>query len=123
MKLRLFIPVGILLLLSVATLSAQTTLANPNDDSCWSSLSALRACQLQASNEAADQAQRCTSYPEFQCLPPETSLQKTAAKHSPKASQSANNKANNNTIPAVSPVLPIGLSLDPPASNSTGNSK
>ncbi len=82
MKLRKFIPIGILLLLSVATLSAQTALPNPHDDGCWSSLSALRACQLQAYDQAADYAQRCTSYPEYQCLPAETSLQKTSTKHS-----------------------------------------
>ena len=69
MKLQKLIPVGILLLLSVATLSAQNSLPNPHDDACWSSLSALRACQLQAYDQALDQAQRCTSYPEYQCLP------------------------------------------------------
>ncbi len=84
MKLKKFIPIGLLLLVSVATLSAQSTLPNPHDDACWSSLSALRACQLQAYDQAADYAQRCTSYPEYQCLPAETSLQKTSAKHSAK---------------------------------------
>ena len=84
MKLQKLIPIGILLLLSVATLSAQSALPNPHDDACWSSLDALRACQLQAYDKAMDQAQRCTSYPEYQCLPAEVSLQKTVAKHSVK---------------------------------------
>jgi hypothetical protein len=76
MKLQKLIPVGILLLLSVATLSAQNSLPNPHDDACWSSLSALRACELQAYHQAMDQAQRCTSYPEYQCLPADVPLQK-----------------------------------------------
>ena len=86
MKLQKLIPVGILLLLSVATLSAQTALPDPHDDGCWSSFNALRACQLQAYDQAMDQAQRCTSYPEYQCLPAaEQPEPKVAAKHSGKA--------------------------------------
>ncbi len=84
MKLQKLIPVALLLLLSVATLSAQNTLPSPNDDACWSSLSALRACQLQAYDKAMDQAQRCTSYPEYQCFPADLPLQKTSAKHAAK---------------------------------------
>jgi hypothetical protein len=86
MKLQKLIPVGILLLLSVATLSAQNSLPNPHDDACWSSLSALRACQLQAYDQAMDYAQRCTSYPEYQCAPPaEQPAQKVAGKQTSKA--------------------------------------
>jgi hypothetical protein len=86
MKLQKLIPVGILLLLSVATLSAQNSLPNPHDDACWSSLSALRACQLQAYDQVLDQAQRCTSYPEYQCLPPaEQPAKKMAGKQTAKA--------------------------------------
>jgi hypothetical protein len=86
MKLQKLIPVGILILLSVATLSAQSSLPNPHDDACWSSLSALRACQLQAYDQALDQAQRCTSYPEYQCLPAaEQPEQKAARKQTAKA--------------------------------------
>lgn len=84
MKFQKLIPVGILLLLSVATLSAQNTLPNPHDDACWSSLASLRACELQAYNQAADYAQRCSSYPEYQCLPAEKPAQKTSEKHSAK---------------------------------------
>jgi hypothetical protein len=86
MKLQKLIPVGILLLLSVATLSAQNSLPNPHDDACWSSLSALRACQLQAYDQALDQAQRCTSYPEYQCAPvAEPPAEKIAGKQTAKA--------------------------------------
>jgi hypothetical protein len=93
MKLQKFTPVGLLLLLSVASLSAQSALPNPHDDACWSSLDALRACQLQAYDQAIDQAQRCTSYPEYQCLPAGVSLQKTA-KHSAKVTKSATGPDN-----------------------------
>jgi hypothetical protein len=114
MKLRKFIPIGILLLLSVATLSAQTALPNPHDDACWSSLSALRACQLQAYDQAADYAQRCTSYPEYQCLPPETSLQKTSTKHS----ANAISKASDSTQDAVASPITV-----PNTSAQAGGSK
>jgi hypothetical protein len=69
MKLRTLIAIGTLLLLSAAALAAQNSLPNPNDSSCWESLSALRACQMEQYNRAMDQAERCTSYPEYQCLP------------------------------------------------------
>jgi hypothetical protein len=114
MKLQKLIPVGILLLLSVATLSAQNTLPNPHDDACWSSLSALRACQLQAYDQALDQAQRCTSYPEYQCLPADVSLQKTSAKPSAKAIAKTTNNAQN----AVAVSAPVESDTNTQASNS-----
>ena len=96
MKLQKLISVGALLLLSVAALSAQNTLPNPNDDACWSSLAALRACELQAYERAMDQAQRCTSYPEYQCLPAaEQPEQRISAKHSAKAVSKTANKTPN----------------------------
>lgn len=115
MKLQKLIPVGILLLVSVATLSAQNTLPNPHDDACWSSLSALRACDLQAYDQVMEQALRCTSYPEYQCLPPEVSLHKTSASNSAKAVAKT----------AISTDAPIAVSA-PVASytnTQTGNSK
>jgi len=99
MKLQKLIPAGVLLLLSVVTLSAQNALPNPHDDACWSSLAALRACELQAYDQAMDQAQRCNSYPEYQCLPAaEQAEQKVAGNHPAKA----DSKAARN-LPAVSP--------------------
>ena len=68
MKTQNLLLTGILLLVSVASLSAQNTLPNPHDDSCWSSLSALRACQIQVYDQAQAHAQDCTSYPEYQCF-------------------------------------------------------
>ncbi len=100
MKLQKLIPVGILLLLSVATLSAQSSLPNPHDDACWSSLSALRACQLQAYDQALDQAQRCTSYPEYQCLPADQPVQK--AKHVAKRAAKPDDNAPV-AVPVVAP--------------------
>ena len=99
MKLQKLLTVAFLLLISVASLSAQNTLPDPHNDACWSSLDALRACQLQAYNAAMDQAARCTSYPEYQCLPAEEPAQQKVAKHGAKqTSQSANAPV------AVSPV-------------------
>ena len=78
--LRALIPIGTLLLLSVAPLSAQNILPNPQDGSCWESLSALRACALEQYNRELDQAERCTSYPEYQCAPaPEQNASQTEA--------------------------------------------
>jgi len=100
MKLQKLLTIGFLLVISVAALSAQNTLPNPNDDACWSSINALRACQLQAYNAAMDQAQRCTSYPEYQCLPAEEHTpQKVSAKHVSKGASQATNAPV-----AVSPV-------------------
>ena len=113
MKLQKLIPVGILLLLSVATLSAQSALPNPHDDACWSSLDALRACQLQAYDKAMDQAQRCTSYPEYQCLPADVPQQKTSAKHLAKAVA----KTANNADSAVAVSAPVASDTDTQASN------
>ncbi len=114
MKIQKLIPIGILLLVSAATLSAQSALPNPHDDACWSSLSALRACDLQAYNQVMEQAQRCTSYPEYQCLPAEVSLYKTSAKPLAKAvAKSVNNSDN-----AVAVSAPVASDTSTQASSS-----
>jgi hypothetical protein len=95
--------IGVLLLVSVATLSAQTSMPNPHDDACWSSLAALRACQLQAYDQAVDYAQRCSSYPEYQCNDYYQPQAKSAAKPEAKAAPSAASAApsvNANSAPA-----------------------
>ncbi len=89
MKTLKLLSIGVLLLVSVATLSAQNTLPNPNNDSCWSSLAALRACQLQAYQQEQDYAQRCTSYPEYQCIPEYVPMTKTSAKQAKPVATSA----------------------------------
>ena len=89
MKTLKLLSIGVLLLVSVATLSAQNTVPNPNNDSCWSSLAALRACQLQAYQQEQDYAQRCTSYPEYQCIPEYVPMTKTSAKQAKPVATSA----------------------------------
>ena len=102
MKTLKLIPLAtlLLLLLSVASLSAQqNTLPDPHDNSCWSSLDALRACQLKAYNEAQDYAQRCSSYPEYQCndyYQPEQP--KTSQKHANKAVAQSSNSASSTAV-------------------------
>jgi len=87
MKTLKLVTIGALLLVSVATVSAQTSLPNPQDDACWSSLAALRACQLKTYDLAVDYAQRCSSYPEYQCndyyQPQQKRISKSEAKSAP----------------------------------------
>jgi hypothetical protein len=68
MKLQKLLVIGFLLMISVAVATAQNILPNPNDDSCWSSLDALRACKLRAYNAAQDYERRCSSYPVAQVV-------------------------------------------------------
>src|SRR3974390_1938080 len=63
------VPIGTLLLLFAAPLAAQNSMPNPHDESCWENLSTLHACVLEQYNRAIDQAERCSSYPEYQCMP------------------------------------------------------
>jgi hypothetical protein len=91
---KLFL-VGILFLVAVSTMQAQSSLPDPHNDSCWSSLAALRACQLEAYNQAQDYQQyyqsHCTSYPEYQCNDYYEPSQKTVAKSSKDVAVPANN--------------------------------
>ncbi len=111
MKIQNFLLIGLLLLVSVATVSAQNSLPNPNDDNCWSSVSALRACQIQAYDQAQQYAQHCTSYPEYQCNEYYQPPQKTSAKTAGKAdshpgnvapADAANSQATSDNITATS---------------------
>ena len=103
MKLQKLLTIGFLVVIWAAAVSAQNNLPNPNDDACWSSLSALRACHLRAYNAEMDYAQRCTSYPEYQCLPAEPEDPETvAAKHGrDKAAQATNTRK-----PGLKPLAP-----------------
>jgi hypothetical protein len=76
-------------LLSVASMAAQNTLPDPHNDSCWSSLAALRACQLQTYQQQQDYAQGCTSYPEYQCIPEYVPMTKTSVKQAKPVATSA----------------------------------
>ncbi len=99
--------IGTLSLIFAATLSAQSALLNPQDDNCWSSLNALRACQTRAYDQAQSYAQRCTSYPEYQCFDYYQPPQKTAAKSSAKATEHSVNSTPSDT---ASPVVTSGTS-------------
>lgn len=56
------------MVLTAALAQAQIAV-DPNNDSCWDSLTSLRACQTLEVERAAAQAQQCTSFPEYQCTP------------------------------------------------------
>ena len=103
MKLQKLIPVGILLLLSVATLSAQNSPAKPARRCLL--VEPFTPCgrvRLQAYDQALDQAQRCTSYPEYQCAPAaEQPAQKIAGKQTAK---SVSKTASSTPSVAASPV-------------------
>ena len=88
-KFRALTFTSILFVLSVAPLSAQNSLPDPKDSSCWESLSALRACSLEQYNRELDYEQRCTSYPEYQCAP--------ADKHSALLADTAKGEAKSKT--------------------------
>jgi hypothetical protein len=66
-----------LLLVAASSLSAQNNLADPNDSVCWQSLEALHNCAQVQNDRAMAQAQRCTSYPEYQCEPESEHPQQT----------------------------------------------
>lgn len=94
MKPLKLISIGVLLLVSVATLPAQNSLPDPHNDACWSSLAALRACQLQAYDQAVAYAQRCSSYPEYQCNDYYQPQQKRTSKPEAKAAPNATGRAS-----------------------------
>jgi len=97
MKANKLLLTGILMLVSVASLSAQSALPNPHDDSCWSSLSALHACQIQAYDREQAYAQNCTSYPEYQCFDyyqPQQKAHNPEAKSAPKVNTNSINASN-----------------------------
>ena len=70
MKIVKLLALMALVVLTASLASAQIAV-NPNDDGCWQDLSALRACQAAQVRLAEEQAQRCTSFPEYQCAPDE----------------------------------------------------
>jgi len=69
MKLFTILFTATLLLLTALALSAQNSLPDPNDAACWQSLDALHDCAQVQQDRAMAQADRCTSYPEYQCEP------------------------------------------------------
>jgi len=75
MKLLKILTIAGLLLVAASALSAQNSLPDPDDNSCWQSLDALHACAQAQNDRALAQAERCTSYPEYQCEPEPQSTQ------------------------------------------------
>jgi hypothetical protein len=72
MKTRFLVVMSLLLIGSALTLHAQNTLPDPNNNACWQSFEALRACQIDQYNRELKYEQSCTSYPEYQCNPSTT---------------------------------------------------
>jgi hypothetical protein len=103
MRLEKLLAIGFVFLIFAAVASAQNTLPSPNDDACWSSLDALRSCQLRAYSVAQDYDQRCTSYPEYQCLPAEPwqSSENAAATQDENKAETATDKGK----PGLKPLL------------------
>ena len=104
MKLQKLLAIGFLLVISCAGATAQNTLPSPNDNSCWSSLDALRACQLRAYNAAQDYDQSCSSYPEYQCAPREQ--QQSPEKAAAKQDKNKGRQTTNPRRPGLKPLVP-----------------
>jgi hypothetical protein len=68
MKIAKLISLLSVMILTAALAQAQIAV-DPANDSCWDSLSSVRACQQVEVQRAAAQAQQCTSFPEYQCTP------------------------------------------------------
>lgn len=93
MKLFTILLTATLLLLTASTVSAQNSLPDPNDAACWRSLDALHDCAQAQQDRAMAQAERCTSYPEYQCEPesaqPQHAIAQAARQRKQKAASTA----------------------------------
>jgi hypothetical protein len=69
MKVFTILLTATLLLLAASAVSAQNSLPDPSDAACWQSLDTLHDCAQAQQDRAMAQAERCTSYPEYQCEP------------------------------------------------------
>lgn len=78
-KLLTILITATLLMLAASSVSAQNTLPDPNDAACWQSLDALHNCAEAQQDRAMAQAERCTSYPEYQCEPESAQPQRVTA--------------------------------------------
>lgn len=105
MKLLKLFSIAALLFLAVSTVSAQNNLPSPNDDACWQSLDALHNCVQAQNDRAMAQAERCTSYPEYQCEPESAQPQITHVAHIKKQKSKAESTsaAQSHTTPDNSP--------------------
>jgi hypothetical protein len=64
----------------LATANAQNMLPDAQNQACWQDLNSLRQCVATQQQQLADQAARCTSYPEYQCAEPENGREVPAKK-------------------------------------------
>jgi len=112
-KFRALTFAGILFVLSVAPLSAQNSLPNPNA-SCWESLAALRACSLEQYNRELDYEQRCTSYPEYQCAPAPGQSAPSAGMAKSEAKSKTNKKVVSEAQPSSSESMAASATSLPP---------
>jgi hypothetical protein len=64
----------------LAIANAQNVLPDVQNQSCWQDLNSLRECVATQQQRLADQAARCTSYPEYQCAEPENAREIPAKK-------------------------------------------
>jgi len=105
---------GILFVLSVAPLSAQNSLPDPKDFSCWESLTAPRACSLEQYHRELHYERRCTSYPEYRCAPApghsalsaDTAKSKAKSKADEKAVAEARQPSSSESMSATATPLP-----------------
>lgn len=79
MKLLTILITATLLMLASSSVFAQNSLPDPNDAACWQSLDALHNCAQAQQDRAMAQAERCTSYPEYQCEPESAPPQQVTA--------------------------------------------
>jgi len=111
MKVQRIVLIGILVFFSASMLAAQNTLPDASDSNCWSSFTALRACQMRIASEQQYYAEHCTSYPEYQCNnyyePPQ---KKVAKKTSSKADHAVSSTA-------VQPVLASDTTVQSSSAN------
>ncbi|HMD15631.1 MAG TPA: hypothetical protein VKH18_03110 [Terriglobales bacterium] len=69
-----------IILAGLATANAQNVLPDAQNQACWQDLNSLRQCVATQQQQLADEAARCTSYPEYQCAEPENAREVPAKK-------------------------------------------
>jgi hypothetical protein len=112
------------LLLTTSLLFAQSSLPDPDDSACWQSLAALHNCVQAQQDRAMAQAERCTSYPEYQCQPePQENTQQARVKKQKSITTTAKAKASANASGTQTPSNESGNSPNTPSgSQETGSS-
>lgn len=112
------------LLLATSFLFAQSNLPDPDDSACWQSLAALHDCVQAQQDRAMAQAERCTSYPEYQCQPePQQNVHQARLQKQKSTGTTAKVKASTNASGTQAPSQESGNSSNTPGgSQETGSS-